>query len=166
MKIILTEQQLKNITDLLLKEHSDNFKPAHFFDSLYGTSLGESYDFSPYTEDELWEEWVNCRSYWLECDNCEECRKFEDSFKLLPKLFPQLDITKYDIDTKKDLMLGALSGFNFDDIEHFAIKRIPAFKNIEQKELQNQLPYEISRNIQWVLSPKSMEQIKMKFGII
>lgn len=157
MKIVITESQFDDLMN------PPNDKPSKRFDELYGTNLSKKYDLSPYTEDEIWRRWTDYSNLG-KFDG--DIKPFIETLKILPKAFPYVDVTKYDIDTQKDIMLGMVSNYNPDDIIHFAINKIYAYKNIEQKILQQQLPSGVAHNIQWVLSPSSIQQIKNKFGII
>lgn len=159
MKIIVTESQYKNV----IKKRIPNDKPSKKFDELYGTNLSQEYDFSPYTEDEIWDRWNDYANFG-EFDG--DPKPFIETLKILPKAFPYVNVNKYDLDTQKDIMLGMVSGYNPEDIYHFAIQKVYAYKNIEQKKLEEKLPPEVSRNLQWVLSPGSLQQVKNKFSIL
>lgn len=158
MKILITESQYKKLAKTI-----PNNKPAKNFDELYGTNLSQEYDLSPYTEDEIW-------GRWMEYSNMGEFngdpKPFLETLKILPRAFPYVDVTKYDENVQTNIMLGMVSGFNPEDIYYFSILKVYAYKNVEQHELVKKLPPEVAYNIQWVLSPGSIEQIKNKFSII
>ena len=145
------------------KERRPNDKPALNFDKLYGTNLSHEYDFSPYTEDEIWDMWTSFNNLGLFNG---DPKPFYKTLRILPKAFPYIDVSKYDEKIQKDIMLGMVSGFNPEDIYYFSVLKVPSSKNIEQKMLEEKLPREVSRNIQWVLSPSSIEHIKNKFSIV
>jgi hypothetical protein len=149
----------ENIQKYVLKENifrDVNNKPAENFDKLYGTKLSKSYDFSPYTEDEVWDFWVDCRDE----KNCENFNKVMD---MLPEKFPYIDVSKLDYKTKKDILVGMVSGFNPEDIYFFSVLGVGYSQNVEQKELEMEIPYEVTKNIHWVLSPGSIKVIRTKF---
>ena len=160
MKIIITEEQFDDIFGK--KKRIPNDKPALNFDKLYGTNLSQQYDFSPYTEDEIWDRWTSYSNY-AKFDG--DPKPFLETLKILPKAFPYIDVNKYDVDTKRDIMLGMVSGFNPEDIYYFSILKVPYYKNIEQKLLEEKLPPEVTQKIQWVLSPSSIEVIKNRFSV-
>lgn len=158
MKMIINEEQHHD-----LMKNIPNDKPAKRFDELYGTNLSHKYDLSPYTEDEIWDRWL----LFVEYGSFNgDPKPFYETLKILPKAFPYVDVSKLDIDTKKDIMLGMVSGYNPEDIYFFAIQKVYFYMNKEQKELMDKLPPEVAHNLQWVLSPGSIEQIKNKFSIV
>jgi hypothetical protein len=158
MKILLTESQHKSLIKKI-----PNDKPSKNFDDLYGTKLSHKYDLSPYTEDEIWGRWMEHSNMGNFDGNL---KPFLETLKILPKAFPYIDLTKYDENIKTDVMLGMVSGFNPEDIYYFSILGVKGYMNKEQKELEKKLPPEVAYNIQWVLSPGSIEQIKNKFSIM
>ena len=141
MRIIITENQWKSLLEG--RSEDDNFKTAEEFDKLFGTDLSHKYDLSPYTEDEIWGYFVKCRS-----GDDDGCKLFKKSFMIIPKAFPYIDTTKLNNETKKDIMLGMVSGYNPEDIYHFSINKVPAYRNVEQKKLEHELPYEVVRHLQ------------------
>jgi hypothetical protein len=80
-------------------------------------------------------------------------------------IFPYVDANKLKTKQKVEVLMGMASEYNPFDIVSFAVHKIYADKNVEQKRLEKQLPREITRNIQWVLSQHSMDIIRAKFGI-
>lgn len=156
MKVIFTENQLKNI---ILEEYNPNFnhKPAKEFDKLYGTNVSLKYDFSPYTEDEVWEKWLLFRDEGIK-------KPFIETLKILRGAFPFVDITKLDLETRINIMLGMVSGFNPEDIIFFSIHKVSYYRNFEQKDLESKLPPEVVQNLQWVLSPNTIELIRNRFN--
>lgn len=163
VKVKEKTNSLLNIFKNLMNESEDkNFKPSYEFDLKYNTNLSRTYDLSPYTDDEIWERWVNFSVN----QSLENKKKFLETFKVISKAFPYVDVEKYDNNTKKDIMLGMVSSYNPDDIIHFSINKIYGFLNHEQKALEKELPKEIVKDIQWVLSPSSIKIIRERFGII
>lgn len=160
-KDILEDKDWESIFGKDRTWHND--KPALNFDKMYGTQLSQEYDFSPYTEDEIWARWCRYSNY----GNFNgDPKPFIETLKILPKAFPYIDVTKYDKEVQKNIMLGMVSGFNPEDIYYFSVLKVMAYKNIEQKKLEEKLPPEVARNIQWVLSPGSIQIIKDKFSIV
>jgi len=145
------------------KKRIPNDKPALNFDRLYGTNLSQEYDFTPYTEDEIWDRWTSHSNYGR-FDG--DPKPFYETLKILPKAFPYIDVKKYDKEVQRNIMLGMVSGFNPEDIYYFSVLKVMAYKNIEQKLLEEKLPSEVAHNIQWVLSPGSIQIIKDKFSIV
>ena len=156
MKVKITEEQFKQI---ILEGYNPKFnhKPSEEFDKIYGTKLSLKYDFSPYTEEEVWERWLLFRDEGIK-------EPFIETLKILRGAFPFVDINKLDLNTRKDIMLGMVSGFNQEDIIFFSIYKVPYVRNFEQKDLESKLPPEVVDNIQWVLSPNTIEIIKNKFN--
>jgi hypothetical protein len=66
---------------------------------------------------------------------------------------------------KVEVLMGMASEYNPFDIVSFVVYKIYGENNLEQKRLVKQLPREVARNIQWVLSQHSMDIIRAKFGI-
>ena len=156
MNIMITESQYNK----LIKEHIEiNSKPARVFDELYGTELAQQYDFGDnLTSDDVWDMWVSCREN-------EDCDNILELTKRLPVIFPYINVSKLTTRQKVEILMGMASEFNAFDIVSFAVHKIYGDQNIEQKRLEKQLPREIARNIQWVLSQHSMNIIRAKFGI-
>ena len=153
---MITESQYNK----LIKEHIEiNSKPARVFDELYGTELAQQYDFGgDLTSDDVWDMWVTCREN-------EDCNNILELTKRLPVIFPYINTSKLTTRQKVEILMGMASEFNAFDIVSFAVHKIYGDQNIEQKRLEKQLPREIARNIQWVLSQHSMNIIRAKFGI-
>lgn len=149
----MTEDQLKTIKTLI----NENFKPAEVFDKIYGTDLSHKYDLSPYGENEIWDRWLK----YMDGDK----EPFNETLWILEKSFPWVNIKKYDNKIKNDIMLGMVSGFNPEDIYFFSIQKVPYYKNIEQKKLEKELPVEVVNNINWVLSPGSIQKIRNRFNL-
>lgn len=156
MNIIITESQYNR----LLKEDKEvNFKSAAFFDLLYGTELSHKYNFpANLSSDDVWDIWVECR-------NGGDCGKMEALIIALPKFFPHYDISELNARKRAEIIMGMASEYNPSDIIAFTIHGINYENNIEQKRLEKQLPPEVVKNIRWVLSPDSIQQIRNKFGI-
>ena len=154
MKIIITEDQFRAV---FKRSPIPNHKPAVEFDKKYGTELAGHYDFSPYTEDDIW-------NFWLDCRDNDDCDNFKKTFEILPKAFPYINMYKLTGGDKRDLILGMVSGFNPADIVWFTVKGVKAYMNIEQKELEGKLPNGV--RFGWVLSPESLQQVREKFEII
>ena len=146
------------LKDYQYKPREVNTMPSVKFDNLYGTSVSMRYDFSPYSEDEVWDMWLDCRND----GRCDEYMKVID---MLPKIFPYIDVRNMDLEKKNEILLGMVSGFNPEDIYYFSVIGIKYSQNIEQKELEGELPFEVGKNIGWVLSPGTMNKIRSKFGI-
>jgi hypothetical protein len=156
MKLIITEGQYNEL--LVNKSVNENFKPAEFFDKIYGTNLAQKYNFSPLTEKIIWKSWLKCR-------DTEDCEDFYMSFHFLPKIFPYVDYSNIDSHILYNIMHGVLSGFNTHDIIRFSVNKIPYWKNTAQKKLEKQLPEDVLKNINWVLSPHTIKIIKKRFSI-
>lgn len=154
MRIIISEEQVNKLK---------NFKPSKFFDNLYKTNLSYEYDLRPYNEDEIWDKWMK---YSNNGNFDGDIEPFLEVLKILPKSFPYIDVSKLNLDQKKDILLGMVSGFNPEDIYYFTVLKIKYHNNIEQHNLEQQLPKEVVKNINWVLSPSSIEIIKNKFNLI
>jgi len=156
MNILLTEVQYKR----LIKEYKEeNFKSAVYFDSLYGTKLSYKYDFGPnLTSDDVWDIWVECRDY-------GDCAKIRELMANLQQYFPFYDVTKLDDKKRAEIIMGMASDYNPSDIISFSVYGITYEHNVEQKRLEKQLPPEVKKNIGWVLSQDSIQQIRNKFGI-
>ena len=136
-----------------------NDKPSRRFDRIYGTNLSQKYDFGKdVSSDDIWDIWVKCR------DN-NECDAIAKLTRELPKLFPYYDTKKLSPRQKVEVILGMASEFNPSDIVYFAVHKVYFENNVEQQRLEKQLPPEVAANINWVLSPDTMEQIRNKFGI-
>jgi hypothetical protein len=157
MKLILTERQYKT---LLESQVEVNDKPSVTFDRLYGTNLSQEYDFGDgLTSDDVWAFWVDCR------DN-NKCENVYSLIKKLPIIFPYYDVKKLTDRQKLEILIGMASEFNPSDIVNFAVHEIYGYNNQEHQELVKQLPADVAYNVQWVLSPDSIQQVKNKFGII
>lgn len=153
---MITESQYNK----LIKEHIEiNSKPARVFDEFYGTELAQQYDFGgDLTSDDVWDMWVTCREN-------EDCNNILELTKRLPVIFPYINTSKLTTRQKVEILMGMASEFNAFDIVSFAVHKVYGDQNIEQKRLEKQLPREVARNIQWVLSQHSMSIIRAKFGI-
>ena len=90
---------------------------------------------------------------------------FVEMTKKLPVIFPYIDTTKLTTRQKVEILMGMSSEYNAFDIVSFVVHNIYGSNNLEQKRLEKQLPPEVARNIQWVLSQHSMDIIRAKFGI-
>lgn len=156
MKVIITEEQFRLLTEN--QSDDENFKPARFFDQIYGTNLAQKYDLSPLNEELIWKLWLKCRDK-------DECEDFYKTFKFLPKIFPYVDYSKVDMETLYSIMHGVLSEFNKEDIIFFSINKVPYFRNLAQKKLEEQLPEDVRKNINWVFSPHTIKIIKKRFSI-
>lgn len=156
MNILITEDQYKK----LIENHVEtNSKPAVLFDSLYGTELSQQYDFGDnITSDDVWNMWARCREN-------EDCNDILELSERLQDIFPYIDTTKLNTREKIEVLMGMSSEYNAFDIVSFVVHKIYGSNNIEQKRLEKQLPPEVARNIQWVLSQHSMNIIRAKFGI-
>lgn len=156
MKIIITESQY----DWLVKKQIEvNSKPSVIFDQLYDTNLSQQYDFgNGLTSDDVWGMWVKCRD-----DN--DCDDILEISNRLQTIFPYINTSKLTDRQKVEIIIGMSSEFNASDIVSFAVNKIYADNNVEQKRLEKQLPKEVVRNIQWVLSQHSIDIIRSKFGI-
>jgi hypothetical protein len=157
MNILITESQYNK----LIKKHVEiNSKPAVIFDELYGTELAQQYDFGgDLTSDDVWTMWARCR------ENENDCEDIIEMTKRLPVIFPYIDTTKLTTREKVEVLMGMSSEYNAFDIVSFVVHKIYGDNNLEQKRLEKQLPREVARNIQWVLSQHSMDIIRAKFGI-
>ena len=157
MNILITESQYNK----LIKKHVEiNSKPAVIFDELYGTELAQQYDFGgDLTSDDVWNMWARCR------ENENDCEDIVEMTKRLPVIFPYIDATKLTTREKVEVLMGMSSEYNAFDIVSFVVHKIYGSNNLEQKRLEKQLPPEVARNIQWVLSQHSMDIIRAKFGI-
>ena len=156
MNILITESQYKK---LVKKQIETNSKPSVVFDSLYGTELSQQYDFgNNLTSDDVWNMWVRCR----EDEGCDDILGLTND---LQKIFPYIDISKLNNQEKVEVLMGMASEYNAFDIVSFVVHKIYGRNNLEQKRLEKQLPPEVARNIQWVLSQHSMNIIRAKFGI-
>lgn len=156
MNILITENQYKK----LLKEYQEeNFKSAVYFDELYGTNLSYKYDFpAKLNSDDIWDIWVDCRSN-------GKCEKMKALIIGLQKMFPYYDVSDLSPEKRAEIIMGMASEYNPSDIVAFSIYGITYENNIEQKRLEKQLPPEVAKNINWVLSPDSIQQIRNRFGI-
>lgn len=156
MNILLTESQYKK----LIGEHKEeNFKSAVVFDGLYGTQLSHQYDFGPnLTSDDVWDIWAECR----DGGNCEEMKLLMVN---LQRFFPYYDLSKISFQKRAEIIMGMASEYNPSDIISFSVQGITYEHNVEQKRLEKQLPPEIAKNINWVLSPDSIQHVRNKFGI-
>jgi hypothetical protein len=156
MKIVITETQLEELSKT--KPETFNKKPAELFDKKYGTKLSKRYSFVPYTEMELQKKWDKC----ILTENCDELGK---CFEVIEKNFPYVKYGILGDETKYNILCGMLSRFNPQDILFFSISKVPYFLNKPQKELEEKLPDDVRNDIQWVLSPSSIDIIKNKFSI-
>ena len=156
MNILITESQYKK---LVKKQIETNSKPSVIFDRLYGTELSQRYNFvNNLTSDDVWGMWVKCR----EDEGCDDILDLTED---LQKMFPYIDISKLNNEEKVEVLMGMASEYNPFDIVSFVVYKIYGENNLEQKRLEKQLPREVARNIQWVLSQHSMDIIRAKFGI-
>jgi hypothetical protein len=156
MNILITESQYNK----LIKKHREiNEKPSVRFDNLYGTKLSHQYDFGDnLTSDDVWDMWVKCRDE-------QDCDDILNLSKRVGVIFPYIDANKLKTKQKIEILMGMASEYNPFDIVSFAVHKIYADKNIEQKRLEKQLPPEVAHNLQWVLSQHSMDIVRTKFGI-
>ncbi len=156
MNILITENQYKQ----LIKEYKEeNFKSAVYFDSLYGTSLSHQYDFGPnLNSDDVWDIWVNCRDF-------GRCDGIKVLIARLHEFFPYYDLNKIPYEKRFEIIMGMASEYSPSDIIAFSVYGITYENNIEQKRLEKQLPPEVAGNINWVLSPDSIQQVRDKFGV-
>lgn len=156
MNILLTEGQIKKV----IIENIDNIpniKSAELFDLKYGTDISMKYDFSPYTEDELWRISLECTLN----DDCDKYKKILDEF--LPKIFNYVDVTNLPYMKKHYILIGMISGYNVSDIIWFTINGVTFKNNLEQHELIKELPKDVENDIRWVLSPDTIKKIRNRF---
>lgn len=172
-KVIITEGQ-KEILFI-------NDKPSLSFDIKHGTNLSQKYDF-PFgiSDDMMWTVYMKCLSAWWvrghdkekginsfsrsENEYCSIFHKIIDSLKF--KHFPYDGVENLSYDAKKDILGGMASNLNYDDIVHFAINGIGGMKNGEVTNEINQLfPRSITDDINWVISPKTMEKMKQQITV-
>ena len=139
--------------------HHINDMPAYNFDKLYGTNISKKYDFGKYTEEEIW-------SYWLKCRSGKGCNEFIKVFEILPKIFPFISFVDKSNDMKSMVLQGMIARFNPFDIVYFAKHGVIYDSNTEQHQLKKDLPLGVGKQIKWVVSPETMEQIKIKFDLI
>lgn len=150
MKFIITESQFKK-----LFESSPNFKPAREFDKVFGTELGQSYNFGKgKTSDDVWEIIDNCYEN-------RDCDEFKDLIHNLDEnMFPYPNVDKFDIPTKIEIIQGMASEFNFEDIVDFAIRKITGLNNKPFNKFWNSLSSKEADLVQWVPSKETLKIIK------
>lgn len=120
-----------------------NIKPAKDFDNKYGTSISQEWTFPlGYTADEVY-------ALYEQKPNSE----FSEIVGALTKqYFPYDNVENLD-DLKKTIILaGMASGFNYDDIVHFAIDGFNGDNNKEVDEIIMQKFPPIMRRCGWVMS--------------
>lgn len=157
MRIIITEDQLKNVVDS--QKPSLSSHPAEDFDRLYGTKLSMRYDFTPYTEKELQHRWDMAVHH-------DKRKEFEECYPVIKTGFPYVEYKKLNDGNKYDILCGMLSRYNPDDIIHFSIHGVKGYMNVEQHRLKKILPPEVAYKMQWVMSPHTLNLIKTKFSIM
>ena len=150
MKFIITESQYQK----LFESHA-NFKPAREFDKIYGTKLGQSYNFGhDLTSDDVWDIIQDC----YEKEDCDAFRKL--IIDLDETMFPYPGIKNMKFKTKIDVLQGMASEFNFDDIVHFAIKEKTGLKDKSFNKFWDSLKDSQREQLQWIASPKTLKIIK------
>lgn len=156
MNILITENQYK----MVLEAHrEENFKSAVRFDTLYGTNLSHQYNFgSKLSSDDIWDIWVDCREL-------GKCEKMKTLMLRLQDFFPYYNLNKIPFEKRAEIIMGMASEYSPSDIVSFSVHGITYENNVEQKRLEKQLPPEVAKNINWVLSSDSIQQIRNKFGI-
>lgn len=139
-----------------------NSKPSVEFDEYFGTNLSQKYNF-PFnlTDDEVW-------SIYCDCEN----NKCDDFNNLIKKLnyshFPLKGIESLSYGEKYYILLGMVSGFNYDDIVWFTIDKMYDYKNNKVNSEIKKLPKDIEKKIKgtgWVLSPKTLKKLKSQLKI-
>jgi len=171
MKIILNESQLNEL--LKLNEQNEfwilnNEKITYDFDKKYGTSISQTYKY-PFnlTDDDVWKAWTECKSRaYLPTvpSNVAQgyCDTWDNIINALDEThFPYSGVKSLSKEIKRHILCGMASSFNFDDIVHFSIDGIPGYLNTDvSEEIKKTFPPEIVYDIQWVVSPKTLEKLK------
>lgn len=138
----------------------NNHKPALEFDKKYGTTLSQEYTF-PFdlTADEVWNIIEYDLTYYKK--HKEESEKYSILFEnLTNEYFPYVDFDNISRRQKAQILDGMASCFNSDDIIWFSIDEMYHYKNIEvNKEIEN-FSQSIEKDIQWVMSPKTLKKMK------
>lgn len=151
MNLVITESQFRRI----LEGRHSNFKPAREFDKIYGTTLGQTYNFGDkITSDDVWDMLQDCYDY----DDCDNLRSLVND--LDESMFPYPNVENLDISTKIDIIQGMASELNFDDVVHFAIKKKTGLTDKKFNKFYNNLKINQQDHLQWIASPKSLKVIK------
>jgi len=151
MKLILTESQFKRI----FEARHQNFKPAREFDKIYGTSLGQTYNFGgKLTSDDVWDMFGDCYDY----DDCDNLREL--IYQLDESMFPFPGVENLDISTKIDILQGMASELNFDDIVHFAVRKKTGITDKSFDKFFKGLKPNQQDQLQWIASPKTVKTLK------
>lgn len=133
-----------------------NFKPAVEFDKKYNTNLSVNWDKYPndMSSDEVFQMYIT--------DGYYNSTEYIEYAKLLTiEHFPYDDIESLNTNQKHDIIAGMISGFNYDDIVHFSINKVVACNNRNiSNELINLYGNILERDVQWVMSPQTLERLK------
>lgn len=137
-----------------------NFKPSKFFDSKYGTTLSQDYTF-PFdlTADEVYGIIRYDIDYYKKHN--VESEKYEILIdNLTNEYFPYVNFDDIDKRQKECILSGMASCFNSDDIIWFSVYEMFAYKNIEVNSETDKFPKVIEKDIQWVMSPSTLSNMK------
>ena len=174
MKILIISESQKEI---LLT----NDKPSLRFDKKYGTTLSQRYEF-PFklSEDKIWTIYLKCRNHqWIKMgDDFTGVNRFrhtpEEYCDIWKKIvnglnsnhFPYFGVEELPFNVKTDILGGMASNFNVDDIVHFSIDGIYGYNNNKVKnEIKSTFPGYISNDIDWVVSPRTLEKMKEQISV-
>ena len=141
----------------LIQGENYNLQPAVLFDRKFGTTCSKIWKFP---ND------LKANQIWKLIKPVLESPKFDKksppkAFKqLLDRLeFPHPDYDNLPYEKKTTILVGMISGFNYDDIVSFTIKDIKGFNsalNKEVKEIEKSIGYKFG----WVLSEPTLTRVK------
>ena len=143
-------------------KHFENSKPSVKFDQKYGTNISYKYDFSPYTDDYLWDVFLNC----LDLNDEDLC---EDMDEFIPMILSKLPDQYFSSLYQQDIMtviFGILSGYHPKDIIQF-ISGITYSNNFEAKEFEKNMKRSVDPNFSfdgWVPSYYTLNKLNKHFG--
>jgi len=145
-----------------------NFKPAATFDSKHGTNLSQQYVYPlGLSADEIYETYSWCRlsQFQPRIDPNQTkayCASWDSIVNNLRYVhFPYDGVESLDLEVKEEILCGMASSFNFDDIVYYSIRGIKSYMNGDVKdEIKRTFPENINRDIQWVISPETLEKMK------
>lgn len=151
MSVKFTKSQLR----MLVENEFFNYKPAREFDKVYGTNLGQSWDFgNDLTSDDVWDLIQKCHL----SDDCQEIFSLVDD--LDENIFPYLGVNKLSLSKKMQILSGMASELNFDDIVHFVIKNQNGLTDKNFDKFYKKLTNKQKNDVQWISSPKTLQVIK------
>jgi len=114
------------------------------------------------TEEDVWRDYILCYEK-------NKCNSFDRIVMNLESFhFPYPNVDKLTFYEKSNILLGMVSGYNYDDIVWFSIKKLVGF-TLESKKIKEEfekyLTPEMIFDIQWVMSEKTFDKLKKELKL-